>query len=135
MRVFDHEKMPVYRMAIRYVGWVSEVLTANRRLHPILRNQLIRASTSIVLNIAEGAGEHSRLDKARFCRMARRSATESAALLDVLDAMKVAQVSTLAQARADLAEIVAMLTGLAKTFERKGGRSGRQGVRSEEVGD
>src|SRR5690554_1678205 len=109
--------MPVYRMAIRYVGWVSEVLTANRRLHPILRIQLMRASTSIVLNIAEGAGEHSRLGQAR------------------LDAMKVAQVSTLAQARADLAEIVAMLTGLAKTFERKGGRSGRQGVRSEEVGD
>ena len=46
-------------------------------------DQLQRASTSIPLNVAEGAGEFSRNEKARFYRMAKRSATESAAILDV----------------------------------------------------
>jgi four helix bundle protein len=35
------------------------------------------------LNIAEGAGEFSPSEKARFYRMARRSATECAAILHV----------------------------------------------------
>jgi hypothetical protein len=37
-----------------------------------------------VLNIAEGAGELSPRDKRRFYRMARRSGTEAAALLQVI---------------------------------------------------
>ena len=47
-----------------------------------LADQLRRASTSISFNIAEGAGEYAPADKARFYRIARRSATESAAILD-----------------------------------------------------
>ena len=43
-----------------------------------------RASTSIVLNLAEGAGKHSKADKRRYDLSSRGSATESAALLDVL---------------------------------------------------
>jgi four helix bundle protein len=38
----------------------------------------------VVLCIAEGAGRTSRQDKRRFYEMARGSATESAAVLDVL---------------------------------------------------
>ncbi len=36
------------------------------------------------MNLAEGSGEYSPLEKARFYRIARRSATESAAGLDYL---------------------------------------------------
>ena len=49
-----------------------------------LADQLHRAATSIPLNIAEGAGEFSPKDKARFYRIALRSATESAAILDLV---------------------------------------------------
>jgi len=49
-----------------------------------LRDQLERASLSIVLNTAESAGRSSALDKARFVTIARGSATECAAILDVL---------------------------------------------------
>ena len=47
-----------------------------------LRNQLERSATSIVANIAEGAGEFSPSEKARFYRMARRSAIETAAWIE-----------------------------------------------------
>lgn len=59
-----------------------------------LADQLTRASTSVVLNLAEGAGKHSKPDKRRFYLTARGSATESAALLDVylrLNLLKQAQ--------------------------------------------
>ncbi|MBW3534903.1 MAG: four helix bundle protein, partial [Gemmatimonadetes bacterium] len=42
-----------------------------------LEDQLDRAATSIVLNIAEGAGEFSLPDKQRFYRMAKRSERSS----------------------------------------------------------
>ena len=48
-----------------------------------LCDQFTRASTSIVLNLAERAGKHSKPDKRRYYLTARGSATESAALLDI----------------------------------------------------
>lgn len=117
VRHFDHEGLHVYQIALEFVEWVNEVLPGARRLHPHLRDQLLRASTSIVLNIAEGAGEFSRREKARFYRIARRSATESAAMLDILQAMKALPEADLEWPRAHLSEIVAMLIGLARTFE------------------
>ncbi len=50
--------------------------------HADLADQLKRASTSIALNIAEGAGEYSRADKAR-------SGTESAAIVDVAQKLEI----------------------------------------------
>jgi four helix bundle protein len=47
-------------------------------------DQLLRACTSIVLNLAEGVAEYSPREKARFYRMARRSAAEASAALDLL---------------------------------------------------
>jgi four helix bundle protein len=47
-------------------------------------DQLLRACTSIVLNLAEGVAEYSPGEKARFYRMARRSAAEASAALDLL---------------------------------------------------
>ena len=49
-----------------------------------MRSQFLRAALSIKLNIAEGASEWRRLEKARFYRIARRSAGEHAAILDDL---------------------------------------------------
>ena len=52
--------------------------------HASLADQLRRAATSICLNIAEGSGEFSPKEKARLYRIAKRSATECAAILDVV---------------------------------------------------
>jgi four helix bundle protein len=83
MQQFDHERLEVYQASIRFVALANEVVQQLPRGRGYLGDQLQRASTSIALNIAEGAGEHSGPDKARFYQMARRSATECAAILDV----------------------------------------------------
>lgn len=79
-----------------------------------LRDQLRRAAVSVALNIAEGAGEFSPREKSRFYRIARRSAAECLAILDVLREFAAPQTSTTA-AKDDLLDISAMLTTMIKT--------------------
>jgi four helix bundle protein len=71
----------------------------------------------VVLNIAEGAGEFSRAEKARFYRMAKRSATECAAALDVCRVWRVADVKQLEAGREMLLRIVGMLIRLIHAVE------------------
>jgi four helix bundle protein len=83
MNEFDHERLDVYRVALEFVVLASDVAGRMPKGRAYLADQLQRAATSIALNIAEGAGEFASAEKARFYRIARRSATESAAILDV----------------------------------------------------
>jgi four helix bundle protein len=80
----DHERLDVYRLALDFLVFAHQVLETLPRGNAHLSDPLTRAWTSIVLNIAEGAGKHSKADKRRYYLSARGSATESAALLDVL---------------------------------------------------
>src|SRR5205823_8963222 len=86
---FDHEKLDVYRESIDFCGWVGDFL-AGISARAAAKDQLDRASTSVPLNIAEGNGKFSTKDRARFFEMARGSALECAACLDVLLARKLA---------------------------------------------
>ena len=81
---FDHERLEVYQLALAFDGELHIALP--RRGMRALRDQLERASLSVVANIAEGAGRVGVKDKRRFYAIARGSATEVAALLDVLRA-------------------------------------------------
>ena len=73
---FDHERWDVYQAALVFVILVSDIVEHLPRGKAYLADQLQRAGTSIPLNIAEGAGENAISEKARFYRMAKRSATE-----------------------------------------------------------
>ena len=83
MQSFDHENLDVYQAAIDFVALADTVVEGVPKGRGYLADQIQRAGTSFPLNIAEGAGEFSRRDKARFYRFALRSSTEPAALLDV----------------------------------------------------
>ena len=80
---FDHEKLDAYHVAIDLVALASDIVNLMPRGNGHLADQLRRAATSVPLNIAEGSGEYAPSGKARFYRIARRSATECAALVDV----------------------------------------------------
>ena len=107
---FEHEGLDVYKTAIQFLSIADQIIDALPRGRSHLADQLARAATSIVLNIAEGAREFAAAEKARFYRIARRSATECAAILDVCAALRIADHAPLAASRDLLLRVVAMLT-------------------------
>lgn len=76
----------------------------------VVRDQLERASLSIVTNVAEGAGKRSGPDKRRFYEIARGSATETAALLDVLRVRRLASSAALFKIRILNVRVIQMLS-------------------------
>ena len=124
MAQFDHEKLDVYGVPIDFVVLANGVAERLPRGRAYVADQLHRAGTSIPLNIAEGAGEFSSKEKARFYRMARRSATECAAILDVCSRLELAERSSLDAGRKLLLRIVAMLTQIVRRREESGTGTG-----------
>jgi four helix bundle protein len=109
---FDHEKLDVYQDAVGFVSWVDELLEGIPK-NLAVYNQLDRASTSIPLNIAEGNGKYTAADRCRFFDIARGSALECAACLDVLVAKK--RIDSANSGKAVLVRIVSMLVGLIRS--------------------
>src|SRR5215470_15579615 len=108
---FDHEKLEVYREAVAFVAWLSELLEGTVRVGEV-KDQLDRASTSIALNIAEGNGKYAPKDRCRFFDTAHGSALECAAGLDVLVAKEKATREQIRPGKERLQRIVRMLMGL-----------------------
>ena len=79
-----------------------------------LRDQLKRASTSIVLNIAEGASRQSPADKRRFYLIARGSLGEVGAAHDILKIRRRISPQRHAELRELLIEIARMLGGMVR---------------------
>ena len=119
MNHFDHDKLDAYRTAIEFVGVADRILEQMPPGRGYLKEQLASAALSIVNNTAEGAGEFRPSDKARFYRMACRSATECAGILDVCRELQLADETLRKEGRELLLRIVSMLTRLAKTHQRK----------------
>jgi four helix bundle protein len=115
---FDHERLDVYRESIAFCGWVGELLG---QISPkaAAKDQLDRASTSLPLNIAGGNGKFSTVDRARFPEIARGSALECAACLDVLVTRKLVGPEQIIPAKGQLVRIVNMLMGMLKRFSAR----------------
>jgi four helix bundle protein len=73
---------------------------------------LDEASTSVALNIAEGNGKRSIPDRVRFLEIARGSALECAACLDVLVVRKKVSAEAAMGGKATLVRVVATITKL-----------------------
>jgi four helix bundle protein len=118
MNDFDHEKLDVYGVAIELVILIEEVVEHLLRGRAYLVDQLQRAGSSIPLNIAEGAGEYSDLEKGRFYRMAKRSATECASIFDICHRLRLIEENRRLKGRQLLIRIVSMLTKLARVMTK-----------------
>lgn len=117
-----HEKMDVYRVALEFARRVLELVEPLPRLHKGLIDQLTRASQSVVLNIAEGAGRYRPLDKRKFYLAAMGSAHECAAVIDLLRASGQLDEKTCSVEKERAARVVEMLTKLAAAMERRAER-------------
>jgi four helix bundle protein len=110
---FDHEQLEVYREAIAFIAWLSPLLDGMVRVGEV-KDQLDGASTSIPLNIAEGNGRFASKDRCRFFDIARGSALECAAGLDILVAKAKLTPEQIRPGKESLQRIVRMLMGLIK---------------------
>jgi four helix bundle protein len=111
----DADRLDVYRVAREFDVFAVRVLP--RRGCASLRDQLQRASSSIVLNIAEGCGRYARLEKAHFYLVARGSAMECAGVLDVALGRGLVTAAAHRHGRGLLARVVQMLTKLSQRMQ------------------
>lgn len=112
---FDHEKLRAYQEALRFAAWVEPIIE-KLPAKLAVRDQLDRASTSAVLNLAEGNGKRSHPDRCRYFDIARGSALESAACLDVLVARRKLALDEIAEGKLILSGAVSLIAGLIARF-------------------
>ena len=110
--MLDHEKLDVYKISIKFMAIAINIVENIPRGYSSLSDQLKRAAWSIPLNIAEGCGKRGINDKKRFYAIARGSAMECAAVIDVCQVLKINPKDPLKEGKTLLIRIVSMLTKL-----------------------
>lgn len=107
--------LSVYRKARALNKDVFLMLKAHKTSR-VIRDQLSRASTSILLNIAEGAGRFSRRDQRNFFIIARASASECIALFDVIEDIELLPTGHCDVFRSRFTEVSKMLFGMIRNL-------------------
>jgi four helix bundle protein len=81
--MFDFQKLEVYKKAKEFhINCKS--LSYNAKFETYVKDQILRASFSVPLNIAEGSGKFSKPDRKNYFTTARASIFECIAILDIL---------------------------------------------------
>ncbi len=111
--MFDYERLDVYQCALRYVALAFELIEELPRGHSTVADQMRRATLSIPLNIAEAAGKTSHKDRCRYHSIARGSAMECGAIIDIIRLLGLAPDKT-EKARELLIRIVSMLSKMTR---------------------
>ena len=110
----DYENLDVYRCAIEFLTFAFEVIESLPRGDGELRDQFKRAAMSVVLNIAEGAGNPSTADRTRFHAIARGSAMECGAMVDGCLVARRIEPGRAQYGKSLLVRIVSMLTRMCR---------------------
>src|SRR5688572_14386741 len=106
------DQLDVYRVAVELRASVTTAIA--RRGTRDLREQFARASSSTILNLAEGAGRWEPADKRRFYVIARGSAFESAAALTLLRSESALTAEEYVTAKQLVVRVMQMLTKLCR---------------------
>jgi four helix bundle protein len=113
MVMLDHERLDVYQCSIEFLAIAFTIVRRIPRGHAPLIDQLRRAATSIPLNIAEAAGKTSTQERAHFHAIARGSAMECGAILDVVRLLRVAD-TEVSRGKDLLVRVVSMLSRMCR---------------------
>ncbi|MCP4592059.1 MAG: four helix bundle protein [bacterium] len=116
---FEFEKLDVYQLSLDFLVIADDIAGRLPRGRSYLKDQLRRAANSIPANTAEGVGEFAPKEKARFYRMARRSAVECASHLLVCKRLQLVDDASVSRGLEPLHRVVAMLTSIAKRVETR----------------
>jgi len=110
----DHENLDVYRCAIKFLSFAFELVNSLPRGEGEQRDQLKQAAISVVLNIAEAAGKPTTADRARFHAIARGSAMQCGAQVDVCVIARRLEPARAEHGKGLLVRIVSMLTKMCR---------------------
>lgn len=116
--MFDFEKLIAYQKA-REVNRKIQKILVEKKISVFLRDQLYRASISMVINIAEGTGKLSKNDRKNFYVISRGSVFECASLLEMLYDENIINESDLNSLKLDLEEVSRLLSGLINSFTKQ----------------
>jgi len=107
--MFNHQRLRCYEKALDAAKRVPGIVKYWPKGSYYLEDQLKRAISSVLLNIAEGNGREGLKDRARFFAIARASAAESASCIDVALALNLISESESLELQGLLLEVVKML--------------------------
>lgn len=109
--MLSFQRLDVYQRSSEFLALALEVIAERPpKGHADIADQLRRAAQSQPLNIAEGAGRTSRPDIAKHYTIARGSAMECAAILDVRRLQQTIKPQRYERGVDLLTSVVAMLT-------------------------
>ncbi len=110
-------ELNVYQRALKFTKTVR-VLTKSFPKDELfsLTSQFRRAADSIVLNIAEGAGNHSQKEFSKFLTYSVRSAYECIGCIDIALMSDYILTQKHSELDKEIQEIIAMLIGLQKSL-------------------
>ena len=115
--MFDFEKLDVYQKAKAFNALVYGFLLSKKQIDPVVKNQLRRASLSIMLNIAEGSSRFSKADRKNFYVIARGSVFECVAIFDLMSHEQLIDTSFHADCYAKSEELSKMIFAMIKSLE------------------
>lgn len=107
--MFYHHRLKVYELALLIAKRMPSLV---RHWPYYLSDQLKRALSSVILNIAEGNGRSSPKERRRFFNIASASAKESASVFDIAQAFDLVSQLEYQSMQNHLLQIVKMLSKL-----------------------
>ena len=117
-----HQKLDAYRVAIKLFEGVEAAAEALPRGYADMKDQLRRATASIVRNVAEGANRRTPADKCARFLVARAEAGECEAILEMAQIVKAIETGEAQRLRRLAARTMALVSGLIRYQRRLAGR-------------
>jgi four helix bundle protein len=115
---FKFERLEVWQLALEYIDLTYDLASRLPRSEEYnLKSQIVRAATSVALNIAEGSMSQTDPEQARFLSMAIRSLLETVACQQIIRRRGFASdVSLLDRAYASAQTLAAKLHSMRKAI-------------------
>ena len=111
---FPHHRLDAYRLSLKLAEQAKELSDAVPRGYRKVADQLLRAGTSTVLLIAEGANRYTAGHKRQRFMEARGECGEVAAAAELLARLGLVPVADAQRLHDTAGRVAAMLTGLIK---------------------
>lgn len=112
--MLGYEKFGAYQKSLQFFAFVLKVLETIPSGNGAVTEQFRSAALSVVLNIAEGSGKPSGRDRNRSYQIAKGSAMECGALLDICQLLNVLSPTDLAWGKGALEEIIGILSAVCR---------------------